>query len=190
MPVQLKVSEYGASDPAELHFGQDVITIGRGSENDLTLPDQKVSRNHARLELRDDTWFLVDLGSKNKTFLHGDELDQTPRPLQSGDRIHIGDFKIVFGKSLWPSEEDTRLRSHTDNEFLRPVVRLAKVLQEIAEKYAFADEDVREDTLIKTINAVFDPRAANHPAVKHVVRTLRDASDEKSSDASSSWFSF
>jgi predicted component of type VI protein secretion system len=135
-----------------------------------------VSKSHARLELRDDTWFLIDLGSKNKTFLRGNELGHTPRALRSGDCIHIGDFKIVFGKSLWPSEGDTRPQSSTDG-FHQPVLRLANVLQHIAEAYGTADEDVRDERLAKTIDTVFDPRVANHPAVRQVVRVLKDARD-------------
>jgi pSer/pThr/pTyr-binding forkhead associated (FHA) protein len=50
--------------------------------------DDTVSRHHARLELRDGRWFLVDLDSSNGTLVNGRRVhDVEVRP---GDRIRLG----------------------------------------------------------------------------------------------------
>ena len=47
------------------------ISVGRLSTNDLYLPDDQVSRQHAKLEPRDGGYYIVDLGSSNGTKLNG-----------------------------------------------------------------------------------------------------------------------
>jgi hypothetical protein len=46
-----------------------VIRIGRGSDCDVVLADDTVSRRHAELRLEPDGWTLVDLQSSNGTFV-------------------------------------------------------------------------------------------------------------------------
>jgi serine/threonine protein kinase len=45
------------------------MTIGRSAENDLVLNDNKVSRQHARVEYDNGTYKVTDLNSSNGTFL-------------------------------------------------------------------------------------------------------------------------
>jgi pSer/pThr/pTyr-binding forkhead associated (FHA) protein len=75
---------------------RDVITIGRGSDCDIVLPQRQVSRHHARVERRNQGYFLIDLGSKNGTHVNGQEVNQ-PYMLQDGDEIQIAlCFKLSF----------------------------------------------------------------------------------------------
>ena len=43
------------------------MTVGRGTDRELVLRDDRISRLHARLELRGNKVFVVDLGSSNGT---------------------------------------------------------------------------------------------------------------------------
>jgi predicted Zn finger-like uncharacterized protein len=52
------------------------VTIGR-SNADLTLNDSEASRQHAAIEVRDNQYNLVDLGSTNGTLVNGDKIDGT-----------------------------------------------------------------------------------------------------------------
>jgi pSer/pThr/pTyr-binding forkhead associated (FHA) protein len=73
------------------------VAIGRSPENDLPLANghRAVSRRHAEIRLVGGRPHLVDLGSKNATFLNGRPLSPgRPRPLRSGDRIVVGDFEL------------------------------------------------------------------------------------------------
>jgi pSer/pThr/pTyr-binding forkhead associated (FHA) protein len=77
-------------------------TIGRGSDNDLVLPDQQVSRRHARLERGPEGWFLTDLGSTNGTYVNGQRI-QGRVQIQIGDRVSIGS-SVLLVQSASPGE--------------------------------------------------------------------------------------
>jgi hypothetical protein len=67
---------------------QPELIIGRDEQCDLVIADRRVSRRHARIRLRDEKYLLEDLGSKNGTFVNGQEVDE-PRALQDGDEVQI-----------------------------------------------------------------------------------------------------
>ncbi len=69
--------------------------IGRGTHNDVQFPDRSVSRRHCRIEKRDESWWIEDLGSTNGTLLAGTPL-QMPEPLCHGDEIVAGYSRFVF----------------------------------------------------------------------------------------------
>lgn len=52
------------------------------------MPDPWISAHHARLELRADTWWVVDLRSRNGTFVNGQRVSEAP--LQAGVRLGFG----------------------------------------------------------------------------------------------------
>ncbi len=69
--------------------------IGRAETCAVRLEDQRVSRHHARLTLKDGRAHLHDLGSQNGTRVN-DELLKTPYLLSSGDVVTIGSAALVF----------------------------------------------------------------------------------------------
>jgi pSer/pThr/pTyr-binding forkhead associated (FHA) protein len=82
-----------------LTFAQDRVSIGRGQANDvkLTNPLRLVSRRHAEIRRQAGACWIVDLGSKNATWLNGRRLEaDRPYLLQHGDRFLVGDFRIEF----------------------------------------------------------------------------------------------
>ena len=69
---------------------EDELLIGRGSDCDVVLPERQVSRHHARIErVSEGVYALHDLGSKNGTFVNGEEVRDRPRILEDGDEIQI-----------------------------------------------------------------------------------------------------
>lgn len=67
-----------------------MVTIGRGSDNSIAFPaDANVSRYHARIEQREDGFWLVEQGSSNGTTLNGADFDNEIL-LQDGDSILFG----------------------------------------------------------------------------------------------------
>ncbi len=48
---------------------------GRHSTNDIIILDENVSRNHFEIQVRGDRYFIMDMGSKNGTFVGGKELN-------------------------------------------------------------------------------------------------------------------
>ena len=71
------------------------MLLGRQQGSDLLLPEELVSRRHARLAYEGDDLVLEDLGSTNGTYLN-EELLQGPAPLHSGDRVRIGDSEFTY----------------------------------------------------------------------------------------------
>jgi serine phosphatase RsbU (regulator of sigma subunit) len=85
--------------------------IGRLDSLDLFLDDIRVSRPHARIQLRPDGGYeLVDLKSQNGTQLNGKKLiPWQPKRLRDGDMITIVEYELVFhhpGSVVHQTEED------------------------------------------------------------------------------------
>lgn len=87
----------GAS-PYEVAMTGDRLTIGRGMENDLVLPDpdRTLSKRHCIVE-HSGAGFTVTDTSTNGTFLNyaQDRLDTVPTPVSHGDVILVGHFEII-----------------------------------------------------------------------------------------------
>lgn len=65
------------------------VTIGRGSDCEVSVPHGVVSRKHARLVLRRDKLVVEDLGSANGTFVNGERV--TARcVVPDGSRLQLG----------------------------------------------------------------------------------------------------
>lgn len=75
------------------------VTVGRVGNNDITLPDDSVSRFHAFFQ-RDDKsggWTLTDAESKNGTFLGEQRLEANQHvPLADGAKLRFGDARVEF----------------------------------------------------------------------------------------------
>jgi len=76
---------------------RDRIRLGRSSDNDLSFPtDMSLSRHHLVMQRTDGSWYLEDLGAKNRTTLNGRRVEGKTR-LAEGDRIGAGQLVLVFG---------------------------------------------------------------------------------------------
>ena len=73
---------------------QSSMTIGRGEEADLVLPNASVSRIHARLQSVNGSWTISDEGSQNGFRINQEAAKQSL--LSNGDEIQIGIFTLVF----------------------------------------------------------------------------------------------
>ncbi|MBD8891286.1 type VI secretion system-associated FHA domain protein TagH [Roseibium litorale] len=75
-----------------------VLTIGRGEENDLSLPDpdRLLSKRHCVIEERAGDFVIIDF-STNGTFLNygSERIGQIPTPLSHGDVVLLGAFELV-----------------------------------------------------------------------------------------------
>ncbi len=87
--------------------------IGRGGDCDVQLPDERVSRHHARIEPQEAGSYRIEDLSVNGTRLNAAMLDQRTR-LSPGDRIYVEDFVIIFQPDDVPPETLTREETELD----------------------------------------------------------------------------
>jgi len=83
--------------PSALPFAAPTITLGRESDNTLSVPEAAVSRYHARVERREDGRFwVVDTQSTNGTFVNGRRVRE--HPLSLHDVLRVGDTLFRFAE--------------------------------------------------------------------------------------------
>ena len=71
------------------------LTLGRETDNDVSLLIEGVSRYHAKLEFIDNTWVIKDLGSTNGTKVEGLAITK-PYVLVGGELISLGEQKFKY----------------------------------------------------------------------------------------------
>jgi adenylate cyclase len=93
--LPLLVLNPGRPDEQVFHLKPSVTTIGRTRENDIAVLHRSLSRKHARIELDGERIALVDLASKNGTFVNDGRIARCE--LQVGDLFQCGDltFRVV-----------------------------------------------------------------------------------------------
>lgn len=69
-------------------------TLGRHRNNDITISDPKVSSFHARIDRSTDGFVLVDLQSRNGTFLNGKRIESGI--LKTGDEVRLGTARLLY----------------------------------------------------------------------------------------------
>lgn len=69
------------------------LTIGRGSEADIVIDNNAISRQHSCLELKGGVYYLADLYSLNGTKVNGEKIESSV-PIAKTDQIEIGKFTL------------------------------------------------------------------------------------------------
>jgi len=70
------------------------ISFGRGEEADVQIKDERMSRQHFVIELREGKFYVRDLHSTNGTFINNNPITEVE--LQPNDRIRSGQTVLVF----------------------------------------------------------------------------------------------
>ena len=139
-----------------LPLSKAVFTIGRKAENDLQLLSDTVSRQHAEIVYENETYYLVDVGSKRGTYVNDQRIERCA--LHHQDRLRIGgddeqqiiflddsveNASAIFNSSpnltlSTPSKDRTPITSA--NEELQKLARFVEVNQ--AFKFSMTPDDV------------------------------------------------
>jgi pSer/pThr/pTyr-binding forkhead associated (FHA) protein len=93
----------------EFQFSKGPVSIGRGANSNIFLPDRAVSRNHAVLHYSEDgKWTIEDLDSASKTYLNDEAIHKAE--IKHGDCLRITDFiiDVIFEEEV--SEEDKQMQ--------------------------------------------------------------------------------
>lgn len=91
---------------SEIDLADGQYMIGRSASCQISLDDPLVSRNHARLLVRDGGIVVEDCGSRNGVLVNGERVAGS-RTLTAGDRMRIGSQELLV---LGPKEGNTASR--------------------------------------------------------------------------------
>jgi pSer/pThr/pTyr-binding forkhead associated (FHA) protein len=83
-----------AAQPYRFDLSRDVVTIGRGSSNDISVGCGSVSGKHAEMHRVPGGYQLLDMDSTNGTKLDG--VRQKTVVLESGMTVKLGDVEFAF----------------------------------------------------------------------------------------------
>ena len=77
------------------------LVLGRADTSDVIIKDERASRSHAEITMKDGTLWLKDLDSSNGTQLNRRKLDQNESAeLKSGDEITIGQTSFTLNLKI------------------------------------------------------------------------------------------
>jgi Protein of unknown function (DUF3662)/FHA domain len=84
---------FGLHVPLEPRAG--IVRVGRASDNDVVVANQRVSRYHAQLRWVESSWLVYDLDSTNGTFVNQQRVfPSQPRAVGPGGVVRLGDHDL------------------------------------------------------------------------------------------------
>lgn len=107
----------------EFRIERPVVSIGRGEQNDVRVVHESVSASHATLVRKGETWFVLDLGSSNGTFVDGLRV-AGERELPAGATLTLGKVKLTFHPSVPNGETGIRTQHVGRGELFRRLAQL------------------------------------------------------------------
>jgi pSer/pThr/pTyr-binding forkhead associated (FHA) protein len=109
------------------------VTLGRGRESEIHIPEQHVSRQHAVITHEFGVFMIKDLNSANGTYVN-DEKITDPFPLAHGDVIRLYVPVLNFSAVVTADDEATALKTGSmimaTNKHSRPKLILTAGAQE------------------------------------------------------------
>ncbi|MGJ9416653.1 HD domain-containing phosphohydrolase [Massilia sp. CMS3.1] len=177
-PVRAYVEWLGAQTPGPAVFPlHDEAVLGRdrqdalASDKYICIPEQTISRRHARIRRRGASYFVEDLHSRNGTFVCGERLAAGAwHLLRDGDELALASAQLVFHSLMLASSPNaaTVITRSVDATRFAPVVDAANAARTDLEKtvhrlHAMAQVSIAlgavtdQATLIeKIMNFIFD----------------------------------
>ena len=113
-----------SGEKLEYLIDKNEVEIGKASHNHITLTDPTVSNTHAIVISSRRGYTVVDLGSRNGTFVNGERLGSQAHTLKHGDKVQLGQTVLTFRN---PSETAANITAVLSGEALEEVRRRAGV---------------------------------------------------------------
>ena len=79
--------------------------IGRSKRCHIYIDDPHLSKSHARIFLRDGSFYVMDLDSTNGSFLNGRRLPKQPVRIKDSDKLSFGNVSFIFVDNSEPERE-------------------------------------------------------------------------------------
>jgi pSer/pThr/pTyr-binding forkhead associated (FHA) protein len=91
----LEVLSDGPTKGERFRIDRPTVQMGRGAHNEVRLDNESVSTSHASLVQRGNRWVVLDLGSRNGTFVDG-EMVREQCELPSACELRLGMLTLLF----------------------------------------------------------------------------------------------
>lgn len=119
---------------------RDSIVIGRGSNADLVINDPEVSRRHATIKQEGNITLLLDLQSRNGTFVNGQRI-RGACTLRDGDEIRVGQTRLLVrtGGTAPPTERRPVIATNP----LHVLARMSRQISGVLDANQLADAVTR-----------------------------------------------
>jgi pSer/pThr/pTyr-binding forkhead associated (FHA) protein len=91
----LEVLSDGPLKGERFRIERPAVQMGRGARNEIRLANESVSTSHASLVQRGNRWTILDLDSRNGTFVEG-EIVKEQRELPNVCELQLGSLKLLF----------------------------------------------------------------------------------------------
>lgn len=95
MPPAYLVNMSSGGESKRYPISSRVSYIGREDVNQVIVPNEAISKKHAKLTFADGKFYIEDLSSSNGTFLNGTRV-HTRTVLRNGDLIRLGAVIVKF----------------------------------------------------------------------------------------------
>ena len=131
---------------------QDLITVGRETDNKVCLAIGVLSRHHAKIYFRDGAWFVEDLDSANGTFYRGRRLPPNSRTeLANGDVVRFGTVAMTISFLDSPPPAEKIVEKIVEKPVEKIVEKIVeKPVEKIVEKVVEVEKIV-EKVIVKEI---------------------------------------
>ena len=139
MAVQYLVVINGPEAGRKFVLNQEV-SIGRGMENDLCLPDHSVSRHHAVIRSDEGDAAIYDLGAANGVVVNGRRVKE--QRLMPGDEIYLGKTLLRFEESISKLDIEKTIMGVVVEPDPYPTVIAASSVQDISAAFLTTHEAV------------------------------------------------
>ena len=178
----------GSSGSATFPIGSEV-TIGRNVDNTIVLDDERVSRAHARLEIKESEIAFTDLNSTNGSLIDGRRRIATS-PWREGQKLQIGDHFFEAEVSAHDADHGGQApRGGSRRDPVAAGVRRGKHRRK-GRKGSFSDFDARGDLCLGSREDI-GPEATRSPVriakTLDVLRNEINALAPKRSKGSDGW---
>jgi pSer/pThr/pTyr-binding forkhead associated (FHA) protein len=116
-----------SGEKLEYPIDKHEVEIGKAAHNHIVLTDPTVSNTHAIVLQREGGYSIVDLGSRNGTFVNGDRLGSEARTLRHGDKVQLGQTVLTFRN---PGETAANVTAVLSSEAVEAIRKRAGVVPE------------------------------------------------------------
>jgi pSer/pThr/pTyr-binding forkhead associated (FHA) protein len=101
----LEVINEGPMKGTKFEIHSPLTNVGRGPHNDVALQDESVSDSHAKILKREGSWWLVDQGSTNGSYVGGRRV-QGEQQLTGAPDVRFGSIKMMFKPTQLSAEDE------------------------------------------------------------------------------------